>query len=130
MQVLQIIQSLLITFASGLKMYICSHSFFFHSRFSFLFSSLLCPFIVAWLHWALNDLALTAQHLANWNPGIDKSLVCSNCIDNCSNRVIFINEKHVSKSQNLKVEQNLTLYTFFFPSLCQCEDRGLSEAHF
>lgn len=119
MQVLQIIQSLLITFASGLQMYICSHSYFFHSRFSFLFSSLLCPFIVSWLHLTLNFLAFPAQHLANWDPSTDKSLVCSNCIDNCLNRVIFVHEKDRSNSQNLKVEQYLTSHPFFpLPFIC------------
>lgn len=63
---------------------------------------------------------------STWQTGTPAlTEVCSSCIDDCLNRVIFINEKDVSKSQNLKVERHLTSHPFFcLPfSLYKCEER-------
>lgn len=75
MQALQIIQSHLVTFASCIQACIRSHDYFSLLCFSFLFHSLQCPFIVSW-HWlAMNNLASTAQHLADCSSAVTE--VCS-----------------------------------------------------
>lgn len=75
MQALQIIQSHLVTFASCIQACICSHDYFSHSCFSFLFRSLLCPFIVSWLWLAMSNLASATQHLADCSSVVTE--VCS-----------------------------------------------------